>query len=99
MSKTDQKTQDEKKPDPRTVEQIDFTKPFAVLIHQTPSRNNFEIVTQADCKDDETPLQKAAKIAAAMALNHGRTVAVFGPQAMVKIPPKEPQADDLDLNF
>ena len=89
----DTETADAKPAEPRRVEKIDFTKPFAVIFHQTESRNHFEIVTGKDC------VAEAEKIAAGMALNQGRTVAVFGPQAKVKVPPAEPQADDLELNF
>lgn len=77
----------------RTVEQIDFTKPFAIVFHQTEARNHFEILTGKDCV--ETAATKAAEIAT----NTGRNVAVFGPQARVKTPPKEPVADDLELDF
>ena len=90
---TDKPTETAEEAKKRTVEQIDFTKPFAVVFHQTEARNHFEIVTGADC------VAKAETKAAEIATNTGRNVAVFGPQAKVKAPPKEPVADDLELNF
>lgn len=83
----------------RTVDPIDFTKPVAIILFQTDTRNNVQVITPADCEGGETPVERAEKMAAGMALNNDRTVAVFGPQLKVKIPPKEPQADDLDLSF
>lgn len=78
---------------PKGIEKLDFTKPIAITLHQTEARNHFEIFNSDDAVED------AKKHASAMALNQDRTVAVFGPQVAVKVPPKEPQADDLELNF
>lgn len=83
----------------RSVEKIDFTKPVAVILYQTESRNNFLTVTEADCENGRTPVEQAQVVAAGLALNQGHTVAVFGPQTAVKVPPKEPQADDMELPF
>jgi len=90
--KTEQIEKPESK-EKRAVEKIDFTKPFALLIYQTASRNNIVPVTGPDC------LAEAEKMAAGLALQQGHTVAVFGPQCKVKIPPAEPSADDLPLDF
>lgn len=83
-------------PTKRTVEQIDFSKPFAVLFHQTEARNTFEVVT-GDNPDEVK--SKADDKAAEIAIATGRKVAVFAPQIAVKSPPQKPKADDLPLNF
>lgn len=77
----------------RAVAKIDFTKPFAVIVHQTETRNNFEIIEGDDC------MTVAAEKAAVIAMNQMRPVAVFGPQVKVKVPPVKPMADDLPLAF
>ena len=76
-----------------TVEQIDFTQPFAILVHQNESRIHFKILTGKDC------VEAAETKAAEIATNTGRNVAVFGPQVRVKTPSKEPVAVDLELDF
>ncbi len=85
----------ETKPAPvkRVVDQIDFTKPFAVLVHQTDARNNIEIIEGHDC------VEIAKEKAAELAISKGRHIAVFGPQIAVKAPPAKPTADDVPLSF
>jgi len=92
---TDEKTKaaEQKAAPKRTVDLIDFTKPISITMYQTETRNNIEVFTGEDHAAD------AERHAAGLALNSGKTVAVFGPQTKVKIPPKEPQADDLELAF
>lgn len=77
----------------RDVEKIDFSKPFAIIFSQTAARNHFELISGHDC------MAKAQQQAAFIALNQERPVAIFGPQIAVKIPPAEPQADDMELSF
>ncbi len=90
---------DETKPAKRHVDKINFAVPVAVILYQTESRNNFVTVTEAECEKGRSVLEQAKVMAAGLALNQGHTVAVFGPQVAVKIPPKDPIADDMELSF
>ena len=77
----------------RTVDPIDFTKGVSIILHQTEARNFTEVFTGPGHK------ARAELAASGLALNSGKTVAVFFTQDKVKVPPKAPQADDLPLNF
>lgn len=76
-----------------TVEPIDFTKGISIILYQTGARNNTNIFT------GRGHAKRAEDQASDLALNGGKTVAVFHQQSVVKVPPKEPQADDLPLDF
>ena len=80
-------------PAKRTVDTIDMTKPFSVILYQTASRNNFQAFIGKNHVGD------AEKAASELALNGNHVTAIFGPQVKVKTPPKEPVADDLELAF
>lgn len=95
--KDDKKPAETQQDDKSKVEVIDFTKPVHVVFDQTASRNNFKLI-QGD-KDGKTAQERALSIASGIAMNSGRTCAVFGPQMAVKAPPKEPQAEDVKLDF
>jgi hypothetical protein len=77
----------------RTVDPIDFTKGVSIILHQTEARNFTEVFTGPGHK------ARAELAASGLALNSGKTVAVFFTQDKVKVPPKAPQADDLPLSF
>lgn len=78
----------------KAVARIDFTKPFAVVVDQTESRTNTQIITGDSVAD---VLDKATAEAARIAISTGRPAAVFGPQASVKTAPVI--AADLALDF
>lgn len=93
MSDPKQTTDQKDNAPKRTVDEIDFSRPISIILHQTASRNTFEIFTGENHASD------AATAASKLALDAGKTVAVFGPQNAVKVPPQAPQADDLELQF
>ena len=78
----------------KPVTKIDFTKPFAVVVDQTESRTNTQIITGDSVAD---VVAKAEAEAARIALSTGRPAAVFGPQRAVKSAPVV--AADLALEF
>lgn len=83
----------------RTVQQVDMAKPFAILLHQTESRNNWSNVVAEDGETVAELMARVDTMAAELAIQYGRPVAVFGPQSKVKIPPTKPVADEIELKF
>lgn len=84
----------ENKRDP--VKPIDFSKPVAVLVRQTPTRNVFTVITG---DTPEAVLISANETAAKMALDLGATVGVFGPQRTAYVPPPPAAAAQLGMSF
>lgn len=78
---------------PKTVKKIDFGKPLYMGIYQTPSSNVVEYFQGKDAKG------KATEWASQKSVGLKRTVAVVGPQCVVKVPPAPVEAGDLDLTF
>ncbi len=78
----------------KAAARIDFTKPCALVLDQTDSRNNL-LTFQADTVAEV--MQKANEAASEIAMKTGRPCGVFGPQAAVKLPPAK--AVDMPLAF
>jgi len=83
----------------RPVEKLDMSRPVAILLHQTESRNNIEVLAARDDEDAGALMRRAYEVAAEAALRLERPVAVFGPQVAVKIPPAVIHAGDMPLRL
>ena len=77
---------------PRTVEQLDYTKPIYSVLQQTPGKN---ITTYFQ---GETAEHDATALAESIAVSTKRFAIVFGPQDAVFGPPAE-AATQVRLKF
>lgn len=78
---TDQTTQPAETTGETVFARVDFTKPFYLVFDQSDARNHMEWFQGANCEE------RAIRRAREKATTTGRTVAVFGPQEFVFMPP------------
>ena len=77
----------------KDVEQIDFSKPFWITIHQSRKKTNVRHF------QGENAEPRALAYASERASSLNRPVAVMGPQVSVKIKPPVATAADMPLAF
>lgn len=72
-----------------TVDRVDLSKKVWVVFYQTTSKNLFDTFDQ----------EAAARDYAERRAEGGATVAIFGPQKAVLMPPEKPIVKEMALDF